>query len=278
MNAPRPDIRIACIKTESSTLDYARIAGGQRPFVLLPGLYTKSLMPLAPAVAMQYRRFLSEYTITMFDRVSKPSAHYTVQKMAADIIRAMDALNIRDSYMMGVSAGGMVALTIAAERPDLVKRVVIGSSTPAMTEHARGILNSWSALAKAGKADELARSFAEMIYTDAFYARHQEAILASLSGTTEVELKRFAIFADGLCSFDMTPNLRAITCPVLAIGAAQDRVFPPRQAMDIARQTGGIFFIYENYGHAVYDEATDYLDKVLDFFENAVCPGRDANQ
>ena len=106
-----------------------------------------------------------------------------------------------------------------------------------------------------------------MIYTDAFFARHTDAIMASLGGTTEAELKRFAIFADGLCSFDMTSNLRSITCPVLAIGAAQDRIFPPKQAMDIARLTNGSVFIFENYGHAVYDEAADYLDKVWNFFE-----------
>ncbi|MBR4676298.1 MAG: alpha/beta fold hydrolase [Victivallales bacterium] len=267
MSTTQPDIQISSIKTASSTLDYAIIKGGPKSFVLLPGLYTKSLMPLAPAVAMQYRRFLGEYTIIMFDRVSEPPAHYTVKEMATDTIRAMDALHIRDAYMMGVSAGGMVAQAIAAERPDLVKRLVIGSSTPAMTEHARGILNNWSALAKAGKADELGRSFAEMIYTDAFYVRHKEAILASLSGTTDVELKRFSIFADGLCSFDLTANLHAINCPVLAIGGALDRIFPPKQAMEIARNTGGRFFIFDNYGHAVYDEAADYLDKVWEFFE-----------
>ncbi len=266
MNSSQPDIQISSIKTASSTLDYAIIKGGPKSLVLLPGLYTKSLMPLAPAVAMQYRRFLGEYTIIMFDRVSEPPAHYTVKEMAADTIRAMDALHIRDAYIMGVSAGGMVAQTIAAKRPDLVKRLVIGSSTPAMTEHARGILNNWSALAKAGKADELGRSFAELIYTEAFYARHKEAIIASLSGTTEAELKCFAIFADGLCSFDVAANLRAITCPVLAIGGALDRIFPPEQAMQIARQTGGRFFIFDNYGHAVYDEAPDYLNKVWEFF------------
>jgi pimeloyl-ACP methyl ester carboxylesterase len=267
MNTPQPDIHISSIPTASTTLDYARIAGGQKSFVLLPGLYTKSLMPLAPAVAMQYKRFLGNYTITMFDRVSEPPEHYTVSDMVADTIRAMDALHIQDAYMMGVSAGGMVAQTIAAERPDLVKRLVIGSSTPAMTEHARGILNNWSALAKAGKADELGRSFAELIYTEAFYARHKEAILASLAGTTEAELKRFAIFADGLCSFDLVANLRAITCPVLAIGGALDRIFPPEQAKQIAQQTGGKSFIFNNYGHAVYDEAPDYLNKVWEFFE-----------
>ncbi len=267
MNSPQPDIQISSIKTASSKLDYAIIKGGSKSFVLLPGLYTKSLMPLAPAVAMQYRRFLGDYTITMFDRVSEPPAHYTVKEIAADTIRAMDTLAIRDAYIMGVSAGGMVAQTIAVERPDLVKRLVIGSSTLAMTEHARSILNNWSALAKAGKSDELGRSFAELIYTEAFYARHKEAILASLSGTTEADLKRFAIFADGLCSFDLAANLRAITCPVLAIGGALDRIFPPKQAMEIAQQTGGKCFIFDNYGHAVYDEAADYLDKVWEFFE-----------
>ena len=259
--------KITTIKTASSTLNCAIIAGGHRPFALFPGLYPKDLMPLAPAVAKQYQRFLDEYTIYLFDRVSEPAEHYTVQDMAADTIHAMDVLHISEAYAMGVSAGGMVMQAIASERPDLLQRIVIGSSTSKMTEHARGILNGWASLARAGKRTELNRSFASMVYTDAFYAKYEEAILQALSNETEAELRRFAIFADALGNFELADEHREITCPVLAIGAEKDRIFGPEATLELARKTRGRFFIYKNYGHAVYDEAPDYLEKVWEFFE-----------
>ena len=206
-------------------------------------------------------------TIYLFDRVSEPPASYAFQDMVADTIHAMDALHLRDACAMGVSAGGMVAQAIMAERPELVRCVVIGSSTSQMTDHARGILNGWSALAKAGKTAELNHSFASMVYTAAFYARYEEAILAALDGATEADLKRFAIFADALANFKLPESLRGTAPPVLAIGAEEDRIFGPEAAMEIARRNDGRFFIYKGYGHAVYDEAPDYLQKVWEFFE-----------
>ena len=260
---------ITTLKTNSSFLDCAIITGGHKPFVLLPGLYTKSLMPLAPAVARQYQRFLGEYTIYMFDRVSEPPDHYTLQNLVADTIQAMDALALRATCLMGVSAGGVVAQAVAAERPDLVQCAVIGSSTSCMTDQAREILQDWASLARGGKTDELNRAFASRVYTENFYARYEAAILDALSGTTEADLRRFAIFADALANFDQPSARPGLACPVLAIGAENDRIFGPEASREIARRNGGRCFIYENYGHAVYDEAPDYLDKVWEFFEEA---------
>ena len=259
--------QITAITTASSTLDCAIIAGGCRPFALLPGLYTKSLMPLVPAVAKQYQRFLGEYTLYLFDRVSEPPEGYAFQDMVSDTIHAMDFLHLCDAYVMGISAGGTVAQAIMAERPELVRRVVIGSSTSKMTDHARGILHSWSSLAREGNSAALNQSFASKVYTDAFYARYEEAILASLEGTKKADLRRFAIFADALADFKLPDEVPGNACPVLAIGAAEDRIFGSEATMEIARRTGGRFFIYKGYGHAVYDETPDYLQKVWEFFE-----------
>ena len=259
--------QITTITTATSTLDCAIIEGGCRPFALLPGLYTKSLMPLVPAVAKQYQRFLGEYSLYLFDRVSEPPEGYAFQDMVSDTIHAMDFLQLCDAYVMGVSAGGAVAQGIMAERPELVRRVVIGSSASKMTDHARGILNGWSSLARAGNSAALNHSFASKVYTETFYARHEEAILASLDGTTEADLRRFAIFADALADFKLPGEVPGNAYPVLAIGATEDQIFGPEATMEIARRTGGRFFIYKGYGHAVYDETPDFLQKVWEFFE-----------
>ena len=259
-------IRIVTTETGASALDCAVIEGGPEIFVLFPGLYTKSLMPLAPLIAEMYRRFLEKYTICVFDRVAEPPEHCTVRSMADDTIRAMESLGIRDACVMGVSMGGMLAQVLAAARPDLVRCLVIGSSTSHVTDRAGKILREWAALARAGKADELSRSFASLIYTASFYAKHEKAILNSFSGAGESDLKRFAVFAECLCGFRMPENEKAV-CPVLAVGGGEDRIFDPEEIHGIARRNGGRSFIYEHYGHAVYDEAADYPERVWNFFE-----------
>lgn len=260
------NIQISSVNNGAARLSYAKIAGGEKAFLLLPGLYTKSLMPLASLATMRYRRFLDKYTIYMLDRVDEPLEGYTAQNMADDTILALDALGIKDAYVMGVSAGGIVAQIIASKRQDMVARLVVGSSTCKMTEQARKIVGKWAELARQGRTSELNRAFATAVYTDTFYEKYEKAIMAALDGTTSGDLRRFAIFAEALLDLDITGDIDIITCPVLAIGAAKDKIFGPEPSRKIARLTGGNAFIYEQYGHAAYDEAPDYLDKVNSFF------------
>ena len=260
------NIQISSVNNGASRLSYAKISGGEKLFVLLPGLFTKSLMPLAPFAAMQYRRFLDKYTIYMLDRVDEPPEGYTAQNMANDTLLALEALGVKDANVMGTSAGGIVAQMIAAKCQDMVSRLVVGSSTCKMAEQGRKIIGKWAELARQGRVSELNQAFASAVYTDTFYAKYEKAIMTALDGTSSGDLRRFAIFAEALLDLDITDDIAKISCPVLAIGADKDKIFGAEHSREIARLTGGNAFIYEQYGHAAYDEAPDYLDKVNSFF------------
>ena len=55
---------------------------------------------------------------------------------------------------------------------------------------------------------------------------------------------------------------------MLVIGAENDTVFPAEiSSKEMAEKTGWELYIYEHYCHAVYDEATDYKDRIMAFFE-----------
>ncbi len=260
------NIQILSVNNGASRLYYAKIPGGEKAFVILPGLFTKSLMPLAFVVAMRYGRFLDKYTIYMLDRVDEPPEGYTAQNMADDTMLALDAIGIKDAHVIGMSAGGIVAQILASKRHDMVARLVVGSSTCKMTEQGRKIIGKWAELARQGRTSELYRAFATAVYTDDFYAKHEKAILTALGGTSSGDLRRFAIFAEALLDLDITGDIAKITCPVLAIGAEKDKIFGAEPSRKIAHLTGGSAFIYEQHGHAAYDEAPDYLDKVSSFF------------
>lgn len=260
------DIYHSSVETKHSTLNCAMVKGGPRTLVLLPGLSTKSLMPMATNVAMQYQSALDKYTLYLIEPASNPPANYTMQDMADDTMLALEKLDLRDIYMMGISAGGMLAQTLAARRTDLLKCLVLGSSSSVMTEQAKAIISKWSRLAKEGKTQELNKSFAANVYTASFYKNYGFAIMAWLKDATEAELKRFAILADCVCNVTSL-DISQIKCPTLAICGDQDCIFSPEQTLEIARKTGGRSFIFKNYGHAVYDETPDYLRLVLKFFD-----------
>lgn len=58
-----------------------------------------------------------------------PAEHYTVEDMAEDVVEALDALGIERADVIGFSLGGMIAQSVAAHHPRLVRRLISISST-----------------------------------------------------------------------------------------------------------------------------------------------------
>lgn len=58
----------------------------------------------------------------------KPDGPYTVPLMGADAAGLMDALGVRDAYVMGHSLGGYIAQELVVTRPELVSKLVLAST------------------------------------------------------------------------------------------------------------------------------------------------------
>ena len=261
------EVTYGSVKASGSELSYAKFGHGKESFVLLPGLHSKSLMPFAPAVAKQYEKISGTFTIYMFDRISNPPETYSIRDMAKDTISAIEELKIKDAYVLGVSMGGMIAQTIAVERGDLVKKLAVCSTTPRMNENSLNVFGQWKRLAQANQQKELAQMLGKTIYTQDFYESYKDAIMESFAGASESEIRRFIICTQAILNFDISAELHKIKAPVFVVAGAQDLIFTPDLADEIAEKTGGEKYIYPNYGHSAYDEAPDFLDRVWNFFK-----------
>jgi pimeloyl-ACP methyl ester carboxylesterase len=252
--------------TEKTQIRYAKFGTGEKTMVLLPGLYTKSLMPLAENVAQYYGRFLEDYTIYMFDRAENPPENYSIENMADEVLETVDSLRLKDLYVVGISMGGMIAQTLTLKRGDLVKKLFLGSSTCKATENTQKIISEWISFAQKGDEKTLNQAFAESVYTENFYKQYRKEILVSLDGATEKDLNRFAVIAGAVKDFDVSDRLNEIKCPVFCVCGALDKIIPPEMSKLSAEKTHGNFYIFDGYGHAVYDEAEDFLAKIESFF------------
>ena len=264
-------MKIETVHAGGFSMDFFRFGRGGKPLVILPGLSVQSVMPAGDAVAQAYRSLEKDYTVYVFDRRGDLPPVYTVRDMAADTAAAFRALGLRDVCLFGASQGGMIALVLAIEYPELVGRMVLGSTSAHVKEPQYRVLSSWAELARRGDARGLYLAVGRDIYPPRVFEQYRSALEAAAETVTPAELERFIILAEGTRGFDVTGELEKIRCPVLAIGVFEDGVLDADATMEIAekldeRPVDFSLYMYTGFGHAAYDTAPDYRERLLRFF------------
>ena len=257
------NIQIETVRTGEFSMDYFRFGNGKNILVILPGLSVDSVMKYADGVAEAYSVLTEDFTVYLFDRRRELPENYSILDMAEDTILAIRKLGLQDICLFGASQGGMIAMTIAIEEPDLVRKLVLGSTAARVDRKKTGVVENWIRLAGEGKIEEA-------IYPPEVFSSAKEMLIAGAKGITEEDLFRFGILADAVKDFDVTEKLPSISCPVLVLGSKDDRVLGPETSEEIyeylKERKDCELYMYDGYGHAAYDMAPDYKERLLRFF------------
>ena len=264
---------IETVKTDTFTMDYLCFGHGRDPLVILPGLSVQSVMGLGDLIAEAYQTLTEDYTVYLFDRRKDLPAVYPIREMARDTAEAIRALGLSRIALFGASQGGMIALCLAAENPDLVQKLVLGSSSARIDEAHYELFARWIALAKAGKARDLNLAFGEALYPKAVFEGARELLLSQADSFTPEDLRRFVILAESLQGFDIREDLAKIACPVLVLGAKDDRVLGVEASREIFRHLpqrpdSALYLYAPGFGHAAFDTAPDYKERLLRFLRD----------
>ena len=265
-------IQIETVRTERFSMNYFRFGRGGKTLVILPGLSIQSVMGAADAVAAAYQSLEDSYTIYVFDRRAELPSPYTVRDMARDTAEAFAALGLRKVCLFGASQGGMIALVLAVEHPELVGKMVLGSSSAHVQQAQYRVIEDWVRLAKAGDREGLYLAFGREIYPPEVFKQYRDTLIAAAATVTDAELSRFIILAEGIKDFNVSDELEKIRCPVLALGVYEDAVLDSDATMEIAEKLDDRpdfrLYLYVGYGHAAFDTAPDYRRRILSFFES----------
>src|SRR4029079_18649747 len=68
-------------------------------------------------------------------RSEKPRGPYTVAQLADDAASVLDVAGEQSAHVYGLSMGGMIAQQLALARPERVRSLVLGASTPGGRDH-----------------------------------------------------------------------------------------------------------------------------------------------
>ena len=258
---------IKCVKTNGFEMEYLQFGSGQKTLVIIPGLSIKSVLLSAESIESAYSCFAQDYTVYLFDRKKEVGRRYKVKQMARDTIAAIHALGLKDIYLFGTSQGGMICQFIAAFEPSLVKKMILASTTSSLKIDKGSAVTGWTDFAKKGDVSSLVSSFVDLCYSKETAAACRAAAVEAHKDVTSEELTKFRLLSKGAKGFSSERVLGRIKCPVFVIGTKADKVVGGGASERLAEKLDCKLFMYENYGHAVYDEASDYKQRMMDFFD-----------
>ena len=258
-------ISVETVGTNGFEMDFFRFGHGKETLVILPGLSVDSVTRYADAVAEAYRPLADDFTVFVLDRRKELPAAYSIRDMAEDTAAAVRALGPERVSVFGASQGGMIAMEMAAGHPDLVGRLVLGSTSARVTRGQYRIVDRWVRLAESGDAKALYRAFGEAVWPRDVFEKSRDLLAAAAETVTAADLRRFVILAESIRDYDAADRLPKIACPALVIGSADDRVLGAEAAGKIAERLGCELYMYDGYGHAAYDTAPDYKNRILRF-------------
>ena len=130
--------------------------------LILPGLgdglrtVRETALPLAAAC----REYGRERKVYLFSRRRGLEPGATIRGMAEDQAEAMKKLGLWGADVLGISQGGMVAQYLAAEAPELVRRLVLVVTAGWANETVQETVGRWLLLAERGDYRRLMRDTA----------------------------------------------------------------------------------------------------------------------
>ena len=247
-------------------MDYITFGNGKKSLVMIQGLNTNGIKGAGLSLAYMYRMFAKEYTVYLFDRRREVFEGITVREMASDIARAMDALGISKADVFGVSQGGMIAQYLAIDRPDLVNRMVLAVTLLKNNDTVVRVVNKWIEMTQNGEIKALVMDMVEKMYSPEYVKRYQlfMPLLTMVQKPKDVE--RFIILSKACLTCNAYEELEKVKCPVLVLSGRLDKVVGETAGEEIAQKLGCESYVYENLGHAAYEEAADFNRRVYEFF------------
>lgn len=254
--------------TDRFEMKYLKFGQGDKPFVIIPGLSLFSVLASAPLIEKQFELLKEDFTVYLFDRRNIIPENYSVYDMADDTADAMRAIGLSGVSLYGASQGGMISMAIAVKYPKLVNALVI-ASTVCRTEGREDAVREWMRLAKENEAEKLCLSFGQKVYSKEVFEANRAAFSDMAKLAKPDDLERFFILAGAVDGFDITGELSGLACPVLVLGDTDDAVFGSgiveETAKALENNPEAKHFVYSGYGHAVYDTAPDFIERIHSF-------------
>jgi 3-oxoadipate enol-lactonase len=185
--------------------------------------------PQVPVLAQRFR--LVRYDHRGHGRSPVPPGPYQLDDLGGDVLALLDHLGVARAHLGGLSLGGMVAMWLAINAPDRVRRLALVCTSARL-----GPPRMWADRAAAVRAGGLG-AIAEAViarWTTPEHARTQPDVVDGLRQMLlATPPEGYAAACHAIETMDLEGDLGRITAPTLVIAGLADEATPPAHAQRI---------------------------------------------
>lgn len=192
---------------------------------------------------------------------------YTIEGMARDALAVLDALGVKRAHVAGLSIGGLIAQSMAAQAPERVMSLVLCDTAmaipPAQTWHERA-----ATVREKGTgaiADAVMARWVTPAFMDVPAARGLRMMLLRTAA------EGYAGAAEAIAAADLSASARRLTTPTLILVGDQDQATPLASAEAMHQAIAGSrLHIIPSAAHIPTVEKPDEITSaMLDFLRPA---------
>ncbi len=255
---------------------YYEEAGNGEPVMLVPGLggggsfWHLQLPALNPdfRVITHDHRGCGRSTYSMIT--------YSVDQMAQDAIRLMDALGIERAHWVGHSTGGAMGQIVAQDHKDRLGSLVLSATWSGPDPYFRRAFDARKEVLLSLGLKEYTRHSMLSLHSPWYISRNealiseQENFIAGSGQPVEIMKRRI----EAICAFDRRDRLSEITAPTLVIVAEDDMVTPRYLSDEISESVAGAeTVVLPTGGHFMPHIVTDDYNSAVGGFlrRNRMC-------
>ena len=263
--------RNGSIAIGDTDMDYISFGRGDKNLIMIPGLGDglKTVKGTAAPLAVKYKIFANAYRVYVLSRKNKLEEGYSTRDMAADYKVAAKELGIEQADVLGISQGGMIAQYYAIDSPELVRKLVLAVTVSRQNETLQSIIGSWLEMAKSNDYKSIFVDITEKAYTEKHLRKFRPLYSFVGSLGKPKDFSRFIIQSNASLEHDAYDELAKIKCPTLVIGVENDITIGANTSEELAEKIeNSRLFTYKGYGHAVYEEAKDFNQRVFEFLQS----------
>ncbi len=274
---------------------YYEIHGEGEPLLLIEGLGYSNWMwfKQVPAISRAYK-------VIGFDNrgvgnTDKPDSEYTIETMADDTAGLLKALGVDSAHVLGVSMGGFIAQELALNYPDMIKSLILVSTSLGGKDSMPKGSNLWNSFIKlwglmpdvlefSGKGsspiplnpfgltpEKKIRYGLSLAFTPEYFKNHPEEIDRIVEWRLSNPQPPYAWKRQLIAgmNFDAAQRAEQINVPTLVVTGSEDRVIPPERSIRLAEEIPNSRFItLEGTGHLLFIErAEEFNEIVLGFLQ-----------
>jgi 3-oxoadipate enol-lactonase len=194
-----------------------------------------------------------------------PEGDYWMGDLVADAAALLDHLGLQGVTVVGLSIGGAVAQGLAAERPDLVRAMVLSNTAAKI-----GTPQTWQeriAAIRAGGIEAIADGVMERWFSRRFRESRPDDLALWRNMLTRTPRHGYIGCCAALAETDLRSSTARLTLPTLAIAGSEDGATPPDLVRETAETIPGVRFeLIRGAGHIPCVEAPAEVGRLISAF------------